>query len=89
MNYRPLGDRVIVERKEEQTQTSSGIIIPNNATEKQNIGTVVAVSESVEKKNEIKVGDEIVLGQYTGTEITLDGKEYVVLNSAEILLKKV
>jgi chaperonin GroES len=89
MNYRPLGDRVVLQRAEENTKTASGIIIPDNAAEKQNTGTVVAVSQSVEKKGEIKVGDEVVLGKYTGTEITLDGKEYVVVNSAEILLKKV
>jgi len=89
MNYRPLGDRVVLERAEENTKTASGIIIPDNAAEKQNIGTVAAVSESVEKKGEIKVGDEVVLGKYTGTEITLDGKEFVVVNAAEILLKKI
>jgi chaperonin GroES len=89
MNYRPLGDRVVLEREEDNAKTASGIIIPDSATEKQNAGTVVAVGESVEKKGEIKVGDEVVLGKYTGTEITLDGKEYVVVNSAEILLKKV
>ena len=89
MNYRPLGDRVVLEREEDNAKTASGIIIPASATEKQNAGTVVAVGESVEKKGEIKVGDEVVLGKYTGTEITLDGKEYVVVNSAEILLKKV
>jgi chaperonin GroES len=89
MNYRPLGDRVVLEREEDNAKTASGIIIPDSAAEKQNAGTVVAVGESVEKKGEIKVGDEVVLGKYTGTEITLDGKEYVVVNSAEILLKKV
>ena len=89
MNYRPLGDRVVLERAEENTKTASGIIIPDNAAEKQNAGTVVAVSESVEKKGEIKVGDEVILGKYTGTDITVDGKEYVVVNAAEILLKKI
>jgi len=83
MNFKPLGERVIVERKEEAKTTSSGIIIPDKAAEKQTEGTVVAVSKAVEEKGEITVGDVVVFGKYAGTEITLDGKEYVVLSNSE------
>lgn len=83
MKFKPLGERVIVERKEEATTTASGIIIPDNAAEKQTEGKIVAISKSVEAKGELKVGDEVVFGKYAGSEITLDGKEYVVLNNSE------
>ena len=84
MNFKPLGERVIVERKEEAKTTASGIIIPDNAAaEKQTEGTVVAVSKAVEDKGEIAVGDVVLFGKYAGTEIMLDGKEYVVLNNSE------
>ena len=93
MNYIPLGQRVLVERKEEATTTASGIIIPDNATEKQTEGKVVALSKAVESKGELKVGDTVVFAKFAGSEITLDNKEYVVLNNSEkndeILLKKV
>jgi chaperonin GroES len=92
MNFQPLGERVIIERKEEATKTASGIIIPDNAAEKQTEGTVLAVSKAVAAKGEIAVGDVVVFGKYAGTEITLDGKEYVVLNNSEkndeILIKR-
>lgn len=84
MNFKPLGERVIVERKEEAKTTASGIIIPDNAAaEKQTEGTVVAVSKAVEEKGEIAVDDVVLFGKYAGTEIMLDGKEYVVLNNSE------
>ena len=83
MNFKPLGERVIVERKEEAKTTSSGIIIPDKAAEKQTEGTVVAVSKAVEAKGEIAVGDVVLFGKFAGTEITLDGKEYVVLSNSE------
>jgi len=93
MNFQPLGERVIVERKEEATTTASGIIIPDNAAEKQTEGTVVAVSKAVADKGEIKVGDVVLFGKYAGTELMLDGKEFVVLNNSEkndeILMKRV
>lgn len=79
MNFKPLGERILVERKEEETKTASGIIIPDNAKEKPLQGTVVAVSNAVEKAGEVKVGDEVMFGKYGGTEVSIDGKDYLVL----------
>lgn len=83
MNFKPLGDRVLVERQEEEKKTASGLIIPDSAKEKPAQGKVVAISKSLEAKAELKVGDLVCFGKYSGTEITLDGKEYIVLQSSE------
>lgn len=81
MNFQPLGKRVLVKRVEEQTTTASGIIIPDNAQEKPSAGEVVAVSSEV---NELKVGDKVIFGKYAGSEITLDGTKYIVINTEDI-----
>ncbi|OQX59726.1 MAG: co-chaperone GroES [Helicobacteraceae bacterium 4484_230] len=81
MNFKPLGDRVLAERVEDATTTASGIIIPDNAKEKPSQGKIVAVSEDVEN---IKVGDTVVFGKYSGNELTLDGTEYLILEADEI-----
>jgi chaperonin GroES len=83
MNFIPLGERVLVERKEEETTTTSGIIIPDNAKEKPLTGTVVTVSKTVQDRGELNSGDTVVFAKYSGTEITLDGKEYLVLNNSK------
>lgn len=83
MNFTPLGLRVLVERSVEPTTTASGIIIPDNAKEKPLEGKVVAISKAVKERGEIAVGDTVVFGKYSGTEITMDGKEFVVLNTSE------
>ena len=87
MNFQPLGNRVLVKRVEEATTTASGIIIPDSATEKPTVGEVVAVSKEVEEDeyNSIKEGDIVVFAKYSGSDITLDGKEYLVLNTDDIL----
>ena len=87
MAFKPLGLRVLVERKEEENKTASGIIIPDNAKEKPLMGTVIAVSKEVEEDeyNSIKEGDIVVFAKYAGSDITLDGKEYLVLNTDDIL----
>jgi chaperonin GroES len=85
MNFRPLDKRVVVERVEQNKTTVGGIIIPDNAKEKPQMGKIVAVSKKVEEKNEIKVGDSVLFGKYSGTEITIDGKEYLVLATTDIL----
>lgn len=79
MNFKPLGERILVERKEEETKTASGLIIPDNAKEKPMQGTVAAVSKAVKKAGEISVGDEVMFSKYGGTEVVIDGKEYLVL----------
>ncbi len=87
--FKPLGLRVLVERMEEEAKTASGIIIPDNAKEKPLEGKVVAISKEVEEDENlpINVGDTIVFAKYAGTEISMDGKEYLVLNTDDILGK--
>jgi len=87
MAFKPLGLRVLVERVEEESKTASGIIIPDNAKEKPLTAKVIAVSKEVEEDeyNSIKEGDTVVFAKYAGSEITLDGKEYLVLNTDDIL----
>jgi len=87
MNFQPLGNRVLVKRVEEATTTMSGIIIPDNAKEKPLQAKVIAVSKEVEEDeyNSIKVDDVVVFAKYAGSELSLDGKEYLVLNTDDIL----
>lgn len=88
MNFKPLGKRVLVERLEEETKTSSGIIIPDNAKEKPLGGVVKAVSSAIEEGCKcVSVGDQVVFGKYKGSEIKLDGKEYLILELEDILGK--
>ena len=83
MNFEPLGKRVLVEREEELKTTASGIIIPDNASkEKPSQGKVVAVSKEAEG---LSVGDTVVFAKYSGSEITLNDKKYLVLNGEDIL----
>jgi chaperonin GroES len=82
MNFRPLGDRVLVEKVEEKNTTASGIIIPDNAKEKPSRAKVLAVGSEVE---EVRVDDTVVFGKYAGTDLVLDGKEYLVLETSDIL----
>jgi chaperonin GroES len=82
MNFKPLGERVLVERVEETNTTASGIIIPDNAKEKPSQAKVIAVSSEVK---DVKEGDVVVFGKYSGTELALEGKEYLVLDTSDIL----
>jgi chaperonin GroES len=84
MAFKPLANRVLIEREEEVTTTASGIIIPDNAKEKPLQGKVLAVGPDAIDEG-INEGDTVVFGKYTGTEINLDGKELLILNSDEIL----
>lgn len=84
MNFQPLANRVLVEREEEVTTTASGIIIPDNAKEKPQQGKVVAVGPDA-KEEGINDGDTVVFGKYGGNEISLDGVDYLILNSDDIL----
>ena len=86
MEFKPLGKRILVERLEEETKTSSGIIIPDNAKEKPLMGKVKAVGGKVAEECQcIKVGDTVMFGKYKGTEIKLDNQEYIVLDFEDIL----
>ncbi|AWI35057.1 co-chaperone GroES [Helicobacter apodemus] len=82
MNFKPLGERVLVERLEEDTKTASGIIIPDNAKEKPLMGIVKAVGSEVK---DVKTNDKIVFGKYSGTEVKLDGVEYLILKLEDVL----
>ena len=82
MNFKPLGKRVLVERTEVETKTASGIILVDSAKEKPNTAIVKAVGSEV---TELKEGDTIVFEQYRGTEFTLDGQDYLVLDIENII----
>lgn len=85
LNIKPLADRVIVEPAAAEEKTASGIIIPDTAKEKPQKGSVVAVGNG--KKDEpltVKVGDSVLYGKYAGTEITVDGKEYLIMRESDI-----
>ena len=86
LNIKPLADRVLVEPKEAETTTASGIIIPDNAKEKPQKGKVVAVGNG--KKDEpltVKVGDTVLYGKYAGTELKLEGGDYIIMRESDIL----
>jgi chaperonin GroES len=91
MKMRPLRDRILVERVEEQEQRVGGIIIPDTAKEKPQQGRVVAVGKGrVNDKGEIfpldvKEGDTVLFGKYAGTEIKIEGKEYLIVREDEVL----
>ncbi len=89
-NIKPLSDRVLVRPDEVEEKTSSGIIIPDTAKEKPQRGTVVAagpgkVENGTKIDMSVKEGDHILYGKYSGTEITLDGVEYLIMREADIL----
>ena len=90
-NIRPLHDRVIVRRIEEGEQVRGGIIIPDTAKEKPQEGEVVAVGEGKYRDDgtrqtlDVKVGDRVLFGKYSGSEIKLDGEEYLIMREDEIL----
>jgi chaperonin GroES len=92
MNLKPLGDRVLVKRSEEGDQKSAGgIIIPDTAKEKPQRGKVVAAGPGALKEDgtrtplEVKKGDDILFGKYSGTEVKLDNEEYLIMHESDIL----
>ncbi|APW64894.1 MAG: co-chaperone GroES [Poseidonibacter sp.] len=82
MNFKPLGKRVLVQRTEVESKTASGIILVDSAKEKPNTAEVKAIGGEI---TEIKVGDTIVFEQFRGTEFTLDGVDYLVLEQENII----
>jgi len=87
MSFIPLGQRVLVKTVEEEAKTASGIIIPDNAKEKPLQAEVKAISKELKEDDncEINEGDTIVFAKYSGTEITIDGEEYLVLECSDLL----
>lgn len=85
VSFQPLADRVLVEPAAAEEKTASGIIIPDTAKEKPQRGKIVAIGTG--KKDEpinVKVGDEVLYGKYSGTEITIEGSEYLIMKEADI-----
>ena len=86
VNFKPNEDRVLVEAAPAETKTSSGIIIPDTAKEKPQRGTVIAAGPG--KKDEpvtVKTGDTVLYGKYAGTEITIEGVDYLIMRESDIL----
>ena len=82
MNIKPLGERVLVKIEQLQEKTASGIIIPQTAQEKTQIGVVAAIGDEVKS---VKVGEKIMHDKYAGTSVKVDGQEYLILNMKDIL----
>ncbi|MEG1451552.1 co-chaperone GroES [Brevundimonas sp.] len=91
MAFRPLGDRVLVKRVEEATTTKGGIIIPDTAKEKPQEGEVIAVGSGVRDEDgkfvalDVKVGDRILFGKWSGTEIKIEGEDLMIMKESDIL----
>jgi chaperonin GroES len=91
MSFRPLGDRVLVKRVEEEAKTKGGIIIPDTAKEKPQEGEVIAVGPGARKDNgeiaplDVKAGDRILFGKWGGTEVKLNGEDLLILKESDIL----
>ena len=90
MNIRPLQDRVVVRRTEEETRSAGGIVIPDSAAEKPSHGEVIAVGPGKKLDNgavqevDLKAGDKILFGQYSGSTVKVDGEELLIMNESEV-----
>jgi len=91
MKIRPLHDRVLVRREEEETKTAGGIVLPGSAAEKPSRGEVIAVGNGKIQDNgdvralDVKAGDKVIFGQYSGNTVKVDGEELLIMSEAEIL----
>ncbi|GBU21149.1 molecular chaperone GroES [Fibrobacteres bacterium R8-0-B4] len=91
MNVKPMEDRVILKSMEAEAKTAGGIIIPDNAKEKPQKGEIVAVGpgktndKGTRNEMTVKVGDKVLYGKYAGTEVTIDGQEYLIVRESDIL----
>jgi chaperonin GroES len=91
MSFRPLGDRVLVKRVEEESKTKGGIIIPDTAKEKPQEGEVLAVGPGARDENgkrvdmDVKAGDRILFGKWSGTEVKIDGEDLIIMKESDIL----
>lgn len=85
LNIKPISDRVVVEAAAAEEKTASGIYIPDTAKEKPQSGIVIAVGNGkVDEPMTVKVGDQVLYGKYSGTEITYEGKEYLIMRESDI-----
>ena len=91
MKFRPLHDRVVIRRLEEELKTGAGIIIPDTAKEKPIQGEVIAVGPGARNERgdliapDVKVGDRVLFGKWTGTEVKLDGEELLIMKESDIM----
>jgi chaperonin GroES len=91
MNIRPLHDRLIVKRQAEERKSPGGIVIPDTATEKPTFGKVISVGKGKVLENgevrppDVKTGDKILFGKYSGTEVKVDGEELVVMREEDVM----
>ena len=91
MAFRPLHDRVLIRRIEEENKTSGGIIIPDTAKEKPQQGEVIAVGPGARDESgklvplDVKVGDKVLFGKWSGSEVTIDGEELLIMKESDIL----
>lgn len=91
MQFRPLHDRVVLRRLEQEEKTAGGIIIPDTAKEKPMQGEIVAVGTGTRLENgtvtplEVKVGDKVIFGKWSGTEVKIEGQEYLIMKESDIM----
>ena len=91
MKFRPLHDRVLIESLESEEKTAGGIIIPDTAKEKPQEGKVIAVGPGAKSEDgktipmDVKVGDRVLFGKWSGTEVKVDGKEYSIMKESDIM----
>ena len=91
MSFRPLHDRVLIRRVEEETKTAGGIIIPDTAKEKPQEGAVIAVGAGTRSEDgkltplDVKAGDRILFGKWSGSEVKIDGEELLIMKESDIL----
>jgi len=91
MSFRPLGDRVLVRRVEEEAKTKGGIIIPDTAKEKPQEGEVVSVGPGARDEDgkrvpmDVKAGDRILFGKWSGTEVKIDGEDLIIMKESDVL----
>ena len=86
LNIKPLADRVLVEPAQAETKTASGIIIPDTAKEKPQKGTIVAIGNGTKDEPlTVKVGDSVLYGKYAGTDLKLEGKNYLIMRESDVL----
>lgn len=82
MNIKPLGDRVVIKRVEAVEKTKSGIVLPGQAKEQPQIAEVLAVAND---EMDVKIGDRVIFSKFSGTEIKIDGEEYIVVKAEDLL----
>lgn len=86
IGIKPLGTRVLIEPMEAEQKTATGIIIPDSAQEKPQRGTIVAAGKgNADEKMELKVGDSVLYGKYSGTELDFEGSKYLIMSQSDVL----